>query len=127
MKSPIKPPVSQFCWIDGKLWLSGIIGSAVIENEIQVVHGGLKAEFDQAIALIKPILGSQNLDLSNVRRVMVYLADMSDYDEMNRLYAGYFSEPYPIRTCVQAAKLPYAAAIELEVIATKEKRQAYSK
>jgi 2-iminobutanoate/2-iminopropanoate deaminase len=44
----------------------------------------------------------------------VYLADMAHFAAMNEVYAQFFSEPYPARTCVAVARLPLDAPLEIE-------------
>ena len=38
---------------------------------------------------------------------------------MNEVYAEFFSEPFPARSCYQVARLPKDALVEIEVIAEK--------
>jgi 2-iminobutanoate/2-iminopropanoate deaminase len=44
---------------------------------------------------------------------------MDDFSRMNELYRTYFSEPFPARTTIQAAKLPLGIKVEIEVIASR--------
>jgi 2-iminobutanoate/2-iminopropanoate deaminase len=39
---------------------------------------------------------------------------------MNEVYASYFSENPPARSCVQVAALPMGAKIEIEVVAARQ-------
>ena len=48
---------------------------------------------------------------------MVFLQDMNDFPMMNSVYGEYFTEEPPARSCVQVAKLPKDALVEIEVIA----------
>ena len=57
---------------------------------------------------------------AHVVRTTVFLADMNDFQAMNEVYATFFSEPYPARSTVQAARLPRDARIEIDVIASYE-------
>ncbi len=45
---------------------------------------------------------------------------MNDFQAMNEVYATFFTEPYPARSTVQAARLPRDARIEIDVIASYE-------
>ena len=49
----------------------------------------------------------------------VFLADMNDFAEMNKVYGEYFAQPFPARSAVQVAKLPKGAPLEIECIAVK--------
>ncbi len=63
---------------------------------------------------MKDVLASQNLELRHVVKTTIYLTDIHDFDKMNQVYAEYFSEPYPARSCVQVAALPKNAKVEIE-------------
>jgi len=56
--------------------------------------------------------------VDSVVKVTVFLKDMSDFAKMNAVYAAFFSEPYPARTCIEAARLPKDVLVEIECIAT---------
>jgi 2-iminobutanoate/2-iminopropanoate deaminase len=43
---------------------------------------------------------------------------MHDFAAMNEVYKTFFSEPYPARSTVQAARLPRDARIEIDAIAS---------
>lgn len=52
-------------------------------------------------------------------RQSVFISDMNDFGKINEVYAKYFEEPYPARSCVEVARLPKDVAIEIEAVATK--------
>ena len=52
-------------------------------------------------------------------KTTVFLADMNDFAEMNKVYGEYFAQPFPARSAVQVAKLPKGAPLEIECIAVK--------
>ncbi len=68
---------------------------------------------------IKMILDGLGSNLEKVVRVGIFLKDMADYKKMNEIYATYFSNNPPARTCVAAKELPADFSIEIEVIALK--------
>ena len=49
-------------------------------------------------------------------RAGVYLTSMSDFIAMNRIYAKYFSQPFPARTTIAAAALPLGACVEIDLV-----------
>jgi 2-iminobutanoate/2-iminopropanoate deaminase len=63
------------------------------------------------------VLESEGSGMSDIVEVTVFLADMNDFQAMNKVYAGFFSEPYPARAAVQAAALPKNALVEIKVTA----------
>lgn len=63
---------------------------------------------------MKNLLAEQNLELRHVVKTTVYMTDLKEFDAMNAVYATYFNEPYPARSCVQVAALPKNAKVEIE-------------
>ena len=68
---------------------------------------------------IQAILAQQGMTLANVVKTTVFLADINDFAEMNKVYGEFFTQPYPARSAVQVAKLPKDAPLEIECIAVK--------
>ena len=74
----------------------------------------------QSLENIKAILEAAGSDMSKVIKTSVFLADMNDFAEMNKVYAGYFTQGVlPARSAVQVARLPKDARVEIEAIAHK--------
>ena len=71
----------------------------------------------QSLENVKAILAAAGYGMENVLKTTVYLADISDFAEMNDVYAQYFSEPYPARAAFQVAALPKGAKVEIEAVA----------
>ena len=44
---------------------------------------------------IQAILAQQEMTLANVVKTTVFLADINDFAEMNKVYGEYFAQPYP--------------------------------
>jgi 2-iminobutanoate/2-iminopropanoate deaminase len=53
-------------------------------------------------------------------KTTIFLADINDFDAVNKVYGEYFQEPFPARSTVQAGKLPKGASIEIDAIAVKD-------
>ena len=83
-----------------------------------MVEGDIAAQTRRVLQNIKALLEAGDLSLAHVVRTTVYLADMNDFTAMNDVYRTFFSEPYPARSTVQAARLPRDARIEIDVIAS---------
>lgn len=81
------------------------------------VEGGIKEQTRQSLTNIKAILAEAGLDMSNVVKTTVFLADMNDFADMNAVYAEFFAEPYPARSAVAVKTLPKGALVEIEVVA----------
>ena len=74
-------------------------------------------EFETALDAVETELQKSGLDLGDVVNVTVYLTDMERFEELNRIYARRFPEPYPARTTVGVASLPGGARVEIHAIA----------
>ena len=81
------------------------------------VEGGIKEQTRQSLTNVKAILNEAGLNMTNVVKTTVFLADMNDFADMNAVYSEFFSEPYPARSAVAVKSLPKGALVEIEVIA----------
>ena len=66
---------------------------------------------------VKAVLMEAGLDFSDVVQTRIYLANISDWNEVNTIYGGYFTEDYPARATVAVSGLPKGAKVEIEMIA----------
>ncbi|MBP5508478.1 MAG: RidA family protein [Prevotella sp.] len=80
-------------------------------------EGGIKEQTRQSLLNVKAILEEAGASMENVVKTTVFLADMSDFADMNAVYAEFFSEPYPARSAVAVKTLPKGASVEIEVVA----------
>src|SRR5882724_1797855 len=71
-----------------------------------MIGGDIAAETRRVLNNIGALLTAAGLTFKNIARTTVFLADMNDFAAMNDVYRTYFSEPYPARSTVQAARLP---------------------
>jgi len=69
---------------------------------------------------MKGVLEGGSSSIRDVVKVTVYLADMSDFAEVNAVYAEYFSEEPPARAAVGVAALPMGVGVEMDCIAIVE-------
>jgi 2-iminobutanoate/2-iminopropanoate deaminase len=81
------------------------------------VNASLDQETRLTLDNVKSILEDVGSSMQDVLKVTAYLADMDDFAEFNRIYAGYFPLDPPARTCIQAARLPAGIKVEIDVIA----------
>lgn len=108
-------PYSTATIAGGIIYLSGMIG---IDPAVQKpVEGGTLAQAKQAFENIKTVLGELGATLGDVLKTTVYLTDIGEFGEVNKLYAQYFGPDFPARTCVEVSRLPMGLSIEVECIA----------
>ena len=81
------------------------------------VEGGIKEQTRQSLTNVKAILEKVGLSMGNVIKTTVFMADMSDFADMNVVYAEFFTEPFPARSAVAVKSLPKGALVEIEVVA----------
>jgi len=103
------------------------LSSAISHNGIIYVSGlaaddisqGIEGQTIQTLASIDRVLALAESDKSNLLRVEIWLADMEDFDAMNRIYVDWLDpDRIPSRVCVQARLWDRAARIEIMVTAT---------
>lgn len=78
---------------------------------------GIERQARQALENLKAVLAAAGAELSDVIKTTVYIKDLSGFARVNEIYAEYFSEPYPARSCVEVSRLPKDVFIEIEAIA----------
>jgi 2-iminobutanoate/2-iminopropanoate deaminase len=78
---------------------------------------GITAQTKSALEAIEAVLMASGLSLKHVVKTSVFLADITEFQQMNEEYAKHFSAPYPARTTVQVAALPKGARVEIDAIA----------
>jgi 2-iminobutanoate/2-iminopropanoate deaminase len=66
---------------------------------------------------VAAVLEAGHASLADVVKVTIYLADMNDFPVVNTVYGKFFPEPYPARSCVEVARLPLDAPLEIEAVA----------
>ncbi len=98
------------------VWASGQIG--LEPSTGRLVEGGIEAETRQAIENLRAVLEAAGSGLDRVLKVTVFLTDLaSDFEGMNRIYAGYFGAGPPARTTVEVRALPRGARVEMDAVA----------
>jgi 2-iminobutanoate/2-iminopropanoate deaminase len=107
-------PYSQGVQVGKFLYLSGQIPLNAA-GELQ--RGDIVVQAVQVLENIKALLAEAGLCPADVVKTTVFLTDMADFAEMNRVYAEYFPHNPPARSTIQVAALPKGASIEIEVVA----------
>ena len=108
-------PYSQAIQVGNLLYASGQI--PIDPSTGSIVDGGIKEQTRQSLLNVQAILEEAGLSFANVVKTTVFLADISDFADMNGVYAEFFTEPYPARSAVAVKSLPKGALVEIEVVA----------
>ncbi|HZM71023.1 MAG TPA: Rid family detoxifying hydrolase [Candidatus Cryosericum sp.] len=108
-------PFSAAVRVGSMLYLSGQIG---IDEAGNLVPGGITEETRQTLENIRRVLEANGSSMDRVVKCTAMLADISEWETMNGVYAGYFTRHLPARSAFAASGLARGARIELECLAT---------
>ncbi len=97
-----------------------VAGQEGTEDSGKLATGGIAAETKAALDNITKVLKAGGFDLKDVVSVTVYLADIKEFPEMNKVYKTVLPDPKPARATIQAAALVNDARVEIAVIAVKK-------
>lgn len=111
-------PYSQGIKVGDMLFTSGQIPINPATGEI--VAGGIKEQATQAFTNLKAIINESGAEMTDVVKTTVFVKDLADFGELNDVYASFFAEPFPARSCVEVARLPKDVLVEVEAIVIKK-------
>jgi 2-iminobutanoate/2-iminopropanoate deaminase len=106
-------PYSQAVQIGNLVYTSGQLGMTTAAEMPATIEEQTKLSLEN----VKAILAEAGTDMSKVVKTLVFIKDMNDFGAMNGVYQQFFTENFPARSCVEVARLPKDALVEIEVIA----------
>ena len=109
-------PYSQAIEVNGMVYTSGVIP---VDPATGIIPEGIEAQATQAIGNLVNLLEAAGSSASNVVKTTVFIKNMDDFAKINKIYASFFTETYPARSCVEVARLPKDVLIEIEAIGIK--------
>lgn len=107
-------PYSQAVRVSGLVYTSGQLGLDPSTGELPV---GVEAQTEAAIKNGVAILEKAGLTVSDVFKTLVFIKDMNDFGKFNSVYSRFFTNDFPARSCLEVARLPKDALVEIEFIA----------
>lgn len=107
-------PYSQAVKTEAMVFVSGQL--ALDPASGNIVTGGIKAETRQAMQNLKRILEAAGSNLENVVKTTLFIKDMNDFPMINEVYGEFFQNDPPARACVEVARLPKDANVEIEAV-----------
>ncbi|PYV18231.1 MAG: RidA family protein [Acidobacteria bacterium] len=107
-------PFSNGLLVGNTLYVAGEQGA---DANGKLVPGGIGPETRATLETIQKVVREAGFQMKDVVAVNVYLADIQDFGEMNKVYKTFFPDPKPTRTTIQAARLVNDARIEISAIA----------
>ncbi len=109
-------PYSQAILAGDTLYSSGQLGLDPVTGELPE---GAAAQAHQSLANIKAILDKAGFQKTDVVKTTVFLTDMGAFAAVNDVYAAFFGEHRPARSCVEVAALPKGGLVEIEFTAVR--------
>jgi 2-iminobutanoate/2-iminopropanoate deaminase len=108
-----KLPFSQAVRVGDVLYLSGALGN--IPGTRELVSGGIEAQARQTMENIGAVLKQNGLSFDAIFKCTVMLADMSKWEDFNKIYLTYFNpDRLPARSAFGANGLAIGAQVEVE-------------
>lgn len=83
----------------------------------QIVGDDIVTQATRVLENLRILLESEGLDLGHIVKTTIFMVDLSEFAQVNEIYAGFFSKNFPSRSTVQVTALPMGARIEIEAVA----------
>ena len=110
-------PYSQAVVVGNMIFTSGMI--PIVPETGEVLEGDITAQATQAIGNLIALLKEVGASAESVVKTTVFIKNMDDFAEVNAVYATFFKNNFPARSCVEVARLPKDVLIEIEAVAVK--------
>ena len=110
-------PYSTATISDGTAYLSGVLG--IVPETGKLADGGLEAQARQVMENLRAILSELGCSMENVLKTTVFMKDLNAFAAFNQIYAEYFPANCPARSCVEGARLPMDALVEVEAVVSR--------
>lgn len=107
-------PYSQGIIVNNVFYSSGQIP---LTPAGEMVTGDVKEQTHQVFSNLQAVLKEAGASFETVIKATVFIKDMNDFGAINEVYGEYFSTHKPARSCVEVARLPKDALVEIEVVA----------
>jgi 2-iminobutanoate/2-iminopropanoate deaminase len=108
-------PYSQARLSGGYVFCSGQI--PINPQTGKIVAGGIEAQTKQVMENLKQILLAAEMNFDDVLKTTIFITNMDNFGNVNKIYGGYFTDKLPARSCVAVAGLPKGVLVEIEIIA----------
>ena len=109
-------PYSQGIDLGSVVFTSGQIP---VDPATGLIPADIRAQAEQSLKNVKAVLEAAGTGMDRVVKTTVFISDMNDFAAVNEVYAAFFPEPCPARSCVEDSRLPKDVKLEIEAIAVK--------
>ena len=110
-------PYSQAVLSGNTLYTSGQI--AINPKNGKLVMDSIASETHQVMKNMKAVLAEAGMSFDYVIKTTIFISDMNNFSEINKVYAKYFTSDFPARETVEVARLPKDVNVEISMIAMK--------
>ena len=100
-------------------------GLVFLSGQVALKPGGGREDGDtaaqtrQVMDNIGAMLGDNGLGYADIVKTTIFMVDIKDYTDVNRVYAEYFEADPPARSAVQVSALPGGFRVEIEIVAAR--------
>ena len=108
-------PYSQAILAGGFLFASGQVPIDPATGELAGTD--VETQAKQVFNNLQQVLAAAGCGFADVVKTTVFLTDLANFAAVTEIYADYFVQPYPARSCVQIVALPKGSLLEVELIA----------
>jgi len=108
-------PYSQAVLSENLLFVSGQI--AIDPQSNALIQSSFAEECHQVLQNLKAVVHAGGCTLDDVLKVNIYMTDLSQFSELNVIYAEYFGASKPARACVEVRALPKGVSLEMDAMA----------
>ncbi len=109
-------PYSQAIEVNGMVFTSGVIP---VDPQTGIIPATIEEQANQAFSNLKNLIEASGATIDKVIKTTVFIKEMNDFGKINEIYATYFKEPFPARSCVEVARLPKDVMLEVEAVVAK--------
>ena len=106
-------PYSQGIVMGNMLFTSGQVG---INPENGEIDADIAGQAKQVLKNVKAVVEAGGGSMNDVVKTTVFIKNMDDFAKVNEIYAEFFTEPFPARSCVEVARLPKDLLVEMEAV-----------
>ncbi|GAL34220.1 bona fide RidA/YjgF/TdcF/RutC subgroup [Vibrio maritimus] len=119
-----KAPLAIGPYVQGVSFSDMVItsGQLPINPETKIMPDDVAEQTSQSLQNALAIISASGLDARNIVKTTVFVKDLNDFSRVNEVYEQFFvnhNAPFPARSCVEVARLPMDAKVEIEVIAAR--------
>ena len=106
---------SQVIVTNGFVYSSGQL--PLVPETGELISDDIKKATKQSLENVKAIIEEGGSSVEKIVKVNIFLDDVNDFAAVNEVYAEFFGDHKPARSCVEVGKLPKGGLLEIEAIA----------